>query len=179
MINRGLYLEGQNFMNAVVDSSQEWVAYKQSQNILIDFLVNYEDFKLTAIDKLDLEQAGQEVNYYAAFIRGVYAEIVGESILLDFTFGRSIKPRNNTQFEKEITLLLSPNPVSDLLQIESHNGIFTDIRISDFAGQTVNSLYNLSSNNQVIDVSNLTQGVYFITVSLSNSERIVQKFIKL
>ena len=65
------------------------------------------------------------------------------------------------------------NPVGDQLLINYNNLNAQSLRINDISGRTVKSLDNLN-NLSSIDVSNLKQGVYFLT--LNNNKAI--KFIK-
>ena len=81
---------------------------------------------------------------------------------------------NNTEIEK---VKVYPNPVKDILTIESINNI-TDIRIINSLGQVVNSVSLDSSDKLNIDFSNYNKGVYFVTIRLENGEFITKKIMK-
>jgi type IX secretion system substrate protein len=74
---------------------------------------------------------------------------------------------------------VSPNPVSDLLQIKSSSGIgLESIIIYDLLGNRVlQTDFNSFSNNRKIDCSSLAIGTYVITIQ-TKSGVITKKFIK-
>lgn len=71
-------------------------------------------------------------------------------------------------------LKLFPNPVKNTLILHATND-FTSAVITDINGRKINSLNKLTSNQ--IDVSNLTAGLYFITLTAGEG-RVTKKFIK-
>lgn len=68
-----------------------------------------------------------------------------------------------------------PNPVKHLLYVQSAVAGFDVVTISDINGRTIMSLPNLTSNQ--IDVSNLTAGLYFVTLTTAEG-LVTKKFIK-
>jgi hypothetical protein len=74
-----------------------------------------------------------------------------------------------------IDLKISPNPVSDILNISSKENI-TDIMIHDTSGKLMKT-DNSNSKNQV-SVRHLKTGIYFITVKYSDGTSTSSKFIK-
>lgn len=69
--------------------------------------------------------------------------------------------------ESESSVKVYPNPVSDLLYIESEN-IINDIRVYDISGkEVINKSVDFSSNTS-IDVSNLIGGTYILKVYTDN-----------
>jgi hypothetical protein len=69
---------------------------------------------------------------------------------------------------------LYPNPVNDVLNVESKNGmIVNEITISDLSGKVVNSVKNTSS----VNVSSLATGTYIINID-SNEGKATSKFLK-
>lgn len=81
---------------------------------------------------------------------------------------------SNTNF-KQVALTIYPNPTSNLLHIETSQTDITAIRIFDLQGKRVMQLN--SANLRGIDVSHLTNGMYFVKVSTSEGE-LVKKFVK-
>jgi len=81
---------------------------------------------------------------------------------------------NNTEIEK---VKVYPNPVKDILTIESINNI-TDIRIINSLGQVINSVSLDNSDKLNIDFSNYTKGVYFVNLRLKDGNHIIKKIIK-
>jgi beta-glucanase (GH16 family) len=76
--------------------------------------------------------------------------------------------------ENECTITLFPNPTDSKLYIRKNN--LTNIKITNCFGQEVRSI-EASGDDAEIDVSNLYQGVYFISVN-SGTDILSGKFIK-
>ena len=66
---------------------------------------------------------------------------------------------------------IAPNPAKDFVNVWGSD--IKEIIISDISGRII-----LSTSKTIIDVSNLTKGVYFINIQ-TNNNREVKKFIKL
>ncbi len=71
----------------------------------------------------------------------------------------------------EIEFSIYPNPVNDLLNFQSEIG-FSNIRILSTSGQVL-----IETKTNVIDVSNLTSGIYYAEIE-SGSYKEVRKFSK-
>lgn len=79
---------------------------------------------------------------------------------------------NDVTFEK--TVLVSPNPVIDLLTISLKNqSSFLRVSIVSSIGQQV-----LSSRVNKIDLSHLTKGVYFLKIEDNHGKTAIKKIIK-
>jgi hypothetical protein len=179
LINKGLYNEAQRFMSAVRDYSTEWQEYVYSQNILIDFLSNFENYNLSSSDEHTLINTGKKSNYYAAFIRGVYAEIKQESIFVDFITNITVTKRNSNYTLDKIDVIISPNPTSNFIDISSDKNIISAISITSYTGQILVSKSNLESVNERIDLTNMQSGVLFVTTNLKDGSVITKKIIKI
>jgi hypothetical protein len=75
---------------------------------------------------------------------------------------------------KENAVKIYPNPVSDLLKIETHLATM-NYQIIGIQGNLIQRGIPL---NNTIDVSNLKEGVYIIKIKFENEEQYFQKFIK-
>ena len=71
---------------------------------------------------------------------------------------------------------LFPNPTTGILTITAINN-FNTVEVINFLGQKVISQSNLNSVENTLDVSTLTNGVYFIRIT-SETGTAVQKFVK-
>lgn len=76
-----------------------------------------------------------------------------------------------------IQISISPNPVTDNLTINSQNSIET-IRIFNMYGQTIYERKNVDSSEETLNLSDLAQGNYLISIELKNNLPVVSKFIK-
>lgn len=81
---------------------------------------------------------------------------------------------NNTNF-KNIEFSVYPNPTSNLLHIETSQTDITAIGIFDVKGKQVMQLSSADLRN--VDVSHLTNGIYFLKVGTSEGE-FTKKFVK-
>jgi hypothetical protein len=79
---------------------------------------------------------------------------------------------NGNNYQKKISLF--PNPVTDQLFITSESATIEKITVYSMSGTPV---INDSDNKNSIDVSNLSEGLYFIEISSSEGKS-VQKFVK-
>ena len=97
--------------------------------------------------------------------KDVYASPGNEDEACDLSIGESIQ---NNLFS------IYPNPVNDILTIEVENS--SRVEIMDINGKIVKTLNILSKKS--IDVSDLTQGIYFIKTSSKEGVK-VSKLVKL
>ncbi len=81
---------------------------------------------------------------------------------------------SNTAFER-IGLSIYPNPTSKLLHIEASQTDISRVEIFDLQGKQVMQVS--ATNLSEIDVSQLTNGMYFLKVSTSDGE-LTRKFVK-
>ena len=104
----------------------------------------------------------------------------GEIIFLDITNANGdvatffTTTLSNTAFER-IELSIYPNPTSNLLHIEASQTDVSTVEIFDVQGKRVMQVS--PANLSEIDVSQLTNGMYFLKVSTSDGE-LTRKFVK-
>jgi len=79
------------------------------------------------------------------------------------------------EFDKG-SVIIYPNPVSSNLFLNNIDGIEM-IMISNILGETVNTI-KVNSNNTEVNVSNLSDGIYFITLIDNNGVVLTKKFSK-
>ncbi len=75
-----------------------------------------------------------------------------------------------------------PNPASDKLILKGHDDVFADatVRITDIQGREAHALnrMKISSGEYVLDITDLTNGIYFLQIVSGNRMRI-EKFVVL
>ena len=102
----------------------------------------------------------------------------------NFTGSETTKFSNNSlatnEFESESSVYLYPNPTSNLLQIAVENklDIPENYTIINTLGQIVKARKIDSEADLSVNVSNLTQGIYFLKLSKNQSETKTIRFIK-
>lgn len=80
-------------------------------------------------------------------------------------------------FENELKFRMHPNPATDQLQLISHTGI-SHIRVINMTGQTVMNLQVANERLVTLDLNELSNSIYMITVRDRNNKYGTQKFIK-
>ena len=83
---------------------------------------------------------------------------------------------SSVSFDFNQNIKIFPNPVSNTLNIEYDKQDMSTITISNVSGQTILTL-NVGQHSNAIDVSELTQGVYFIKM-ITDQGTMSDKFIK-
>ncbi|HQW68303.1 MAG TPA: PQQ-dependent sugar dehydrogenase [Flavobacterium sp.] len=82
---------------------------------------------------------------------------------------------NTSSFDKT-SISVYPNPASDELFIKNENNIeLSSVKITDLTGKTV---LNQSSQLSSITISNLSKGMYFVTVETKIGNTVTSKIIK-
>ncbi|MEP7092517.1 MAG: T9SS type A sorting domain-containing protein, partial [Flavobacterium sp.] len=106
------------------------------------------------------------------------AEII-DAILNGLSQGKT-DSSTTTDVKTEIknNVEMYPNPVENELTVSALNELISEVIISDSAGKIVKKQSFLSQNAvEKINVSNLTQGLYFVKV-ISDKNTYVSKLIK-
>jgi len=71
-----------------------------------------------------------------------------------------------------VELSLYPNPVKDVLYINTNSNAEMSVRITNLAGQVL-----ITTNQKTVDVSGLAEGIYFANINI-NGQIVNSKFIK-
>lgn len=80
---------------------------------------------------------------------------------------------SSENFTKTTTINLSPNPVKDILTINTKDAEVVAVTVFSVTGKEI-----LESTSKSIDFSSLQSGLYLVKIELSNSETITKKVIK-
>ena len=72
-------------------------------------------------------------------------------------------------------LAIYPNPSANLITINSKNQLIENIKISDISGKQIIDLKKVNAETKNIDISNLSKGIYFISVN----NQVTKKLIKI
>ena len=95
------------------------------------------------------------------------------------TYLNGTNPGSPTAIEttSSTTLLIYPNPSSDQINIQcSHN--MKSVEILDMAGRSVQRVDGIGDSNYSLNISNLSQALYFVRVIDENDQPIISKIIK-
>jgi len=157
------------------ESSKDQIQFKQLQLINLKRIKGEDVTGAITSTELDLvHQIAIDYEPTNGYARSLYYILTGIRLPYVVPDMRGAIPRNNPKAQE---LTLFPNPTNDRLTLSLPNGQFSNIEILDQFGKTVNSIKVSDASTIQIDVSSLTNGVYFI-VANSTEERLLEKFIK-
>ncbi len=80
------------------------------------------------------------------------------------------------EYSLDNSLVIYPNPASNQINIQLNNFNKAQVEITNQLGQVVKTL-NIKNNNEILDISDLNSGVYFVK-TLSENKTSVKKLIK-
>ncbi len=94
------------------------------------------------------------------------------------TFNTQFVALNNSDFESA-DFIISPNPATNNVEIQVQNTSETieSISITDVLGKTIRSVNAISNNQVQIDVSSLSQGIYYVEITTTNHLKQVKKLV--
>ena len=120
--------------------------------------------------------------YYYDATAGTHYDVTGVNYLsfsvvyLEPRDASDISIHNGISDFDNASVSIYPNPVSSNLFLNNIEGIEM-IRISNILGETVNTI-KVNSNNASLNVSNLSDGIYFVTLIDNNGVVLTKKFSK-
>lgn len=157
---------------------------------LSDFSVGYDagssfytvpDYGVTANDNCTTNPTiTQDPTAGAQLTVGTYTVTIdaedAEGNMSDCTFEIDVQEILSTQdIALEAGLALYPNPTSDVLYIASENQPIKSIAVYGVLGKLYLAKDQINSENTLIDLSGLAQGVYFIKINNLVIKRIIRK----
>jgi hypothetical protein len=111
---------------------------------------------------------------YGFYVLGVNANPANESALGNVTIGEGTTNTSTNIFEEVENLVsVSPNPVMNRLSINSTSNVVS-YDIVNLSGQLILS----GKNENIVDVSTLTPGMYLLAAQLEEGKRQIIKFLK-
>ena len=172
-------------LNIIPNGDTEASTFVQIQSIYLNYLSNSDSFVLEDSDRQFIHSTGNSIGILSGFARAIYYDLTGIRILKDYgETGHSTTNRNAINKSKisKNELKVFPNPNStDLLNIsletDNTNENPISFRLYDMTGNSVLTGI-LESTSTNIDISSLSNSVYFIEISTLNGQWI-SKFVKL
>lgn len=81
----------------------------------------------------------------------------------------------SSQQKKDVNISVYPNPTTDILQVTVTNNLFNSILfIVDIPGRFVKSINTTDNTTQPVDISELENGLYFITSKQGDAVRFIK-----
>lgn len=153
----GNYSWGASFTNSNNNDDAWGINVDDNYNILLS---GY--FNATQIDLNPLPYAGDQL---------VTGNVNGSNDI--FITKLSQQSLSNSSFDISKTVRVYPNPVTDVLKIESENEI-KEVKLYNYTGQEI----NIQFFNNSVNVSSLSQGIYILKIIAANGEYLNHQFIK-
>jgi hypothetical protein len=158
-------------------------SFPESYRVLIsrsnDSIHNFKDTLLFIVDEnyewVNYEINLSELNYnnqqiYVAFVLNTFD---GFKFGLDDVAVRVDDPVSVKKIQNQY-VFISPNPFQEKITISNYKNV-EEIKISDLNGKKIFSQYN---PNQILDLSNLENGVYFLELLDKNGVISTEKIVK-
>ncbi|MBC8035163.1 MAG: T9SS type A sorting domain-containing protein [Chitinophagaceae bacterium] len=143
----------------------EWTTGTEKNSGYFEIQRSYNGAEFTAIGKVNA--AGNSIN------RNTYTfTAAGAGNQLTYYRLKIVDIDGKSEFSKIVKIdkadivtsfKISPNPVSNILNIKDLSGTSTEISITDMSGRIVEKI-RISGSTSTIDLSKLARGKYFITI---------------
>lgn len=94
----------------------------------------------------------------------------------DYTLNIQAAANLNDFFASNISIF--PNPTADIFNLVSNTSTFENVKVTDLNGRTVKNINVNSLSSTEVNISDLTSGMYFVTVQTDNgsgSTKIIKK----
>ncbi len=92
-------------------------------------------------------------------------------------YAQSLTP--TVDIEKEHKVILSPNPVSDILNLSVSDATYMEsVEVLDVTGRKILSQTEIKNSTSHLDTHSLNAGVYFLNIFFKDSKKVVKRFVK-
>ncbi len=78
----------------------------------------------------------------------------------------------------ENNIAVYPNPVKNMLNLESQSKAIANVKVYAISGALLNEVNDIDSSNFTLNISNYTNGFYFVNLTLEDGSEAIQKIIK-
>ncbi|MCB0370197.1 MAG: T9SS type A sorting domain-containing protein, partial [Bdellovibrionales bacterium] len=89
---------------------------------------------------------------------------------INTSFDCSVSTVGIEKIKKE-TLVVYPNPASDIIYIEGNNCINCNVQLCDFSGKVIRDYGVFNQERITLNTSSITSGFYFIRLSDENNQQ--------
>lgn len=146
----------------------DWVCYYQDSLSL--------EYKLESLNKYDLRDyiGGIGIWRLGSENDGMWDAVMqateGASASINTSFDCSVSTVGIEKIKKE-TLVVYPNPASDIIYIEGNNCINCNVQLCDFSGKVIRDYGVFNQERITLNTSSITSGFYFIRLSDENNQQ--------
>ncbi|GAL76037.1 hypothetical protein JCM19275_2169 [Nonlabens ulvanivorans] len=99
----------------------------------------------------------------------------GNFVIQAPTFGTNNETLSNSDFELITDYSIYPNPVNDVININTNNGSINQIALYNLQGQQLMSLKFNGEQQSQLDLTNYTQGIYLLTINNQQTVKVIKQ----
>ncbi|WOI22920.1 CotH kinase family protein [Nonlabens ulvanivorans] len=99
----------------------------------------------------------------------------GNFVIQAPTFGTNNETLSNSDFELNTDYAIYPNPVNDVININTNNGSINQIALYNLQGQQLMSLKFDGEQQSQLDLTNYTQGIYLLTINNQQTVKVIKQ----
>jgi hypothetical protein len=132
--------------------------------------------KIGTIAALNLSGSVYSFNYTLGSEKNYYFRLKTVDRNGSFTYSNIIRLTNTR--DKSFSAKISPNPAQDFITIQLPYAEKVDLQLFNSVGNQVLTKFSIRNNTTNISINTLPKGVYFLKVTNSAGEYLVQKIIK-
>lgn len=171
-IEVGMLQEASNYLASMPYTDEEMLDFRDVQLLNIQYQSLRDSFELSQTERSLLANIGSKSHPLAAYARGLYYQLTGETIYPDIP----IKTFTRSKVNKQELEVIYPNPFNDVLTIDSVSET-NRVKISDITGRTI--LDNpVNGNMTQFDTSSWQSGIYIISLTAQDGTNSSYKIVK-
>lgn len=172
-----------SFLDNLTTSRNAESEFVIAQKIYLDFLHDGPNYILSAKDREILENIGIAQNELSGYARSIYYQLTGSRIHITIPHleinKEKLAAQKNTKF---YDISIYPNPAeSDIINISlpyNYGDSNPELRLNDITGKSVLRKFAVAGENQ-IDISELSSGIYIISISNASGNIFTGRIIKI
>jgi Secretion system C-terminal sorting domain/Right handed beta helix region len=162
------WVEAANLLEVMPALDEADKQYKEVQAINLRRLKSTSLFELTQSDHELLRAIGNANTNASPYAQSLLMLLKGELVRPYIPFPDEMEERNSTlKAVHPVPFVISPNPTKDILRIslsEGLQGALLDIQILDITGRVVLQYKQKFSNEVVLPLSHLSEGLYLLSI---------------
>jgi len=154
-----------------------------ANNLYVSYLKNRDEFVLLNTTKETLKAKAMAANELSGYARSIYYALTGERLRIPLSHTIHTEPRtsNFTNFSAG-TIASYPNPVTGDEHIVDINTKVHDqkyvISVRDIMGRVLKTVNGVQGNN-ILDMTDISNGIYIVEVMAGNERVFTTKVVRL
>jgi Secretion system C-terminal sorting domain len=167
-----MFSEASSYLASMPYTDEEMIDFRDVQLINNAYQIQKDSFVLSHADQNVLYTIGQKSDPLAAYARGLYHQLTGQTIyptIPHMTFSRS-------KADAYVSVSIYPNPLSDLM-ILTHDNHSYKISIKDISGRVVLTQV-MEGRTSTFDTSLWHSGLYIVNLHEHDGHVSSHKVIK-